>query len=720
MARGSFGAECLRHRAEVDSHHAIDSSDPSGTWQVHIEMDSSAEIWAQVYDGVPAVWRVYRDDNNVLCRVIILTVHTPRNETLQVSSTVGGIKPSIICTPGWVPPSGERTKKNSSEPLVAENGLSLTTLLRMAARAGATPTGFEPRDYTKKVRVRIQEPSLKGEIWAKEKGGIKIKWSSSGGIASFIKGDGLHKVYSIEVMLLRDGEECYTIAQEIPNAGYYCWKVSNKVKQSDKYKDGVWLRGGAEIISDFEQRLDRQRSLRDSKGHILKKHEIEEFLKPEYQIRVRVKSLHNGEIPLMAHGPDFIEDISKKFFIVRSRVQLETQWRAPPTSAIRLLFPRGKDLVWTVGTAQTIKWQTQGCVDRVCVSLVSHGVDVSIIAENSLNVGVIIHKMPRNMQVGDAYRVRVRSKQDASVVTESVTFRVVDGGLGAALSTFTVTDGVGTALSNNTKPVTTQVRNKMLKTRKAFGEESCHAGELPPLDLELRRTDGTLLLQVPSFVQDSMKHQWDAGRGPQNLNSSFLHRPEIKTAHDKDLFRVFRPRTGPDVLDAWSKAQEVMYNKWRQQKIQRVMAESGIEGEIRDWKDLMDEWETKNNPNVAKMIAKEKEQAEHQLAASQSLDLWELMRLRYKRDKIQVPITPSHTRFFHTHLSYPLTHLHSLTRARSRLHLRPLFRSLVSIVCLHKHTHTHTQTHMARHVVMFEGVATSEMEHDWVASSSVF
>ena len=39
------------------------------------------------------------------------------------------------------------------------------------------------------------------------------------------------------------------------------------------------------------------------------------------------------------------------------------------------------------------------------------------------------------------------------------------------------------------------------------------------------------------------------------------------------------------------------------------MAESGIEGEIRDWKDLMDEWEAKNDPQVAKAIAAGKEKA---------------------------------------------------------------------------------------------------------------
>ena len=168
---------------------------------MHIDMEASAEIWSQVADGVAAVWRVYRDDNNVLCRVIVLTFHTPRDQILKVSSTVAGIKPSLICTPGWTPPVKDKDKakhgdtlqpkikqiketmRSSSKPLVAANGLSLTTLLRMAARGGPPPSGWEPRDYKTKPRVVLEEPSMHGDILAKEKGGVKIKWKTSAGIS---------------------------------------------------------------------------------------------------------------------------------------------------------------------------------------------------------------------------------------------------------------------------------------------------------------------------------------------------------------------------------------------------------------------------------------------------------------------------------------------------------------------------------------------------------
>jgi len=605
---------------------------------VRIEKDGCAEIWSQVGDGLPAVWRVYREDNDVLCRVIILTVHTPRRQTLKVSSTVSGIKPSLICTPGWTPPGLEDTKKGSSQPLVAGDGLSLTTLLRMAARAGPNPSGFEPRDYTLEARVSLEEPSLYGDIWAKEKGGVKIKWKSSSGMSSFVNDDGVQKVHSVEIMLLRGGQEYHVIAREMPDVGYYCWNVSRQIRQSRGYKEGVWLRGGTEIISDFEKRLEMQRSLRDAKGNILKRSEIMKFLEPEYQIRVRVKSLHNGKCPLIVDGPEYIESISPHFFIVQAPKQHGETRRAKPNATIRLLFPRGNDLIWTVGTQQTIKWQNDGWVHTVRVSLLSEGVEVATIAESMPNLGVIIYKMPRAMMQGDKFQIRVRSRQDSRVEVDSACFRVVDAALGSSESTFSVNGGVTSALNHTTQPVTRGVRQKMLKTRKAFGEEPRFVGELKPLDLQLGRTDGTLLPEVPPFVSAWMKRGWDDGRGPNRMASSFLDRPEMKTANDKDLFEVFRPRTGPDKLDEWSKEQEEVYNKWRQQKIKRVMAESGIEGEIRDWKDLMDEWEAKNDPEIAKALAKEKEKAAQEMAAAQSLDLWEMMRQRYKSDRLQDPI----------------------------------------------------------------------------------
>jgi hypothetical protein len=592
-----------------------------------------------VGDCLPAVWRVYRDDNDVLCRVIILTVHTPRHPTLKVSSTVGGVKPSLLCTPGWTPPGQEDAKKGSSQPLVAKEGLSLTTLLRMAARAGPNPSGFEPRDYTLEASLSLEEPSLYGDIWAKEKGGIKIKWKSSAGMSSFVNDDGVQKVHSVEIMLLRGGEDYHVIAREMPDVGYYCWNVSKQIRQSRGYKEGVWLRGGTEIISDFEKRLEMQRSLRDAKGNILKRSDILKFLEPEYQIRVRVKTFHDGKTPLVAQGPEYIESISTHFFIVQPppKEQGETR-RANPNASIRMLFPKGSNLVWTVGTQQTIKWMNEGWVHTVRVSLLSEGVEVATVAECMPNLGVIIYKMPRNMLLGDNFQIRVRSRQDSRVEVDSAFFRVVDSALGSSESTFSVNGGVTSALNHTKKPVTTGVRQKMLMTRKAFGEEPRHVGELRPLDLQLIRTDGTFLPQVPPFITAWMKRGWDDGSGPSRLSSSFLDRPEIKTANDKDLFERFRPRTGPDKLDEWSREQEGLYNKWRQKNIKRVMAESGIEGEIRDWKDLMDEWEAKNNPEVAKALAKDRGKAEREIAAVQSLDLWEMMRQRYRGDKLQDPI----------------------------------------------------------------------------------
>lgn len=286
-----------------------------------------------------------------------------------------------------------------------------------------------------------------------------------------------------------------------------------------------------------------------------------------------------------------------------------------------------------MGTQQTIKWQTDGWVHSVSVSLVCDKVQVAIIAETMLNIGVIIYKMPRKMPLGDNYQIRVQSKQDSRVTVSSALFRVVDPDLGASEAIFSVNGGVTTSLSHTTKPVTAAVRKRMLKTRKAFGEEPRHVGELKPLDLQLTRTDGTLLPQVPSFVRNTLKRAWDEGRGPNRLSSNLLDRPEIKGAWDKDLFENFRPRTGPDLMDEWSKKQEDAYNHWRQQKIKRVMAESGIQGEIRDWKDLMDEWEAKDDPQVAKAIARAKEEAESEFAAAHSLDLWEMMRQRYKGDR---------------------------------------------------------------------------------------
>jgi hypothetical protein len=593
-------------------------------------MDRGAEIWSQVFDGKPAVWRVYRDDNKVLCRVIILTVHTPRDKILKISSTVAGIKPSLICTPGWVPPFEENKKKTSSDPLVAENGLSLTTLLRMAARAGPNPSGFEARDYTQRPKVILEEPSLHGDILAKEKGGVKIKWKSSAGITSFLTDDGVEKVHSVELMLLCEGEEYLQIAREIPNSGFYSWQVPSTVNQSNVYKEGVWLRGGTETLDNFEKRLHMQRSLRDTNGNIVKRLEMMKFLEPEFQIRVRVKTLYNGKIPLPWNGPDYIESTSPHFFVVQRPPQGEER-RSKPNASIGMLFPRGRDLLWIVGTQQTIKWKTQGFVHSVRVSLVLDGVEMATIAESMLNVGVLIYIMPNNMPPGDNYQVRVRSKQNFSVVVDSSFFRVVDRSLGASQSTFSVSGGMTTSL--NKKPLLEQTRKNLLPTRKAFGEEPRHVGALRPLDLQLDRTDGTRLSRVPDFVK--VKRTWDQGRGPDNFLSSFLDRPEVKMANDRDLFETFRPRTGPDKLDEWSKEQEDLYNKWRQQKIKKVMQDSGIEGEIRDWKDLMQDWEAHNDPEIARAIAKEKEMAERELASAQSLDLWEMMRQRYKSDRLQ-------------------------------------------------------------------------------------
>jgi hypothetical protein len=449
-------------------------------------------------------------------------------------------------------------------------------------------------------------------------------------------------VHSVEVMLMRGGEDYRVIACELPDAGYYCWNVSNDIKQSNGYKEGVWLRGGTEIISDYEKRLEMQRSLRDAKGYILKRAEIMKFLDPEYQIRVRVKYFHNGKEPLIADGwnptkgqwevgADYIENFSAHFFIVQLPQQEARHLEPKKNADIRLLFPKGKDLLWTVGTQQTIKWQTDGWIHTVCVSLLSGGIEVAIIEKHMLNLGVLIYCMPSTMMAGDHYQIRVRSKQDARVVAESDVFRVVEGDLAAAASTYSVNGGVPTSFRRTTKPVTALLRKKMLLTRKAFGEEPHFVGELRPLDLELRRTDGTFLPQIPDFVKKCMKPQWDSGRGPQRLESYFVTRPEMKTANDKDLFEVFRPRIGPDKLDVWTKEQEDFFNAWRQEKIKRVMAENGVEGEIKDWKNLMDEWEVKNNPELAKAIVKQKEKVEREIAASKSFDLWEMMvRTKFK------------------------------------------------------------------------------------------
>ena len=905
--------------------------------RVGVEMDASAELWSQVFDGQPAVWRVYRDDNQVLCRVILLTVHTPRDSILEVSSTVVGLKPSLICTPGWAPPHISKRESSKVQPLVAEKGLSMTTVLRMAARAGPNPSGFELRDYTKPAQLSIVQPSLFGEIFAKEKGAVKIMWKSSPALSTFLRDSGIHKVHSVEIMLMRRGEEYLMISAESPNSGTYNWNVAKQVHQSghtgdiDKdhrgrgklnvhglrwknmgdirptggeeltanglkwqnigttqpqegrdlkcpplqralmskteftdeewaafdiedlcrdhfiqsvpgvkwkdvgsqkpstgteiqnkvlalelqrrldfspeeldhiliaspslesyikvngtyfkpdesvvsyykagikntklaealktkteftpaewgmfdihdlrmdhyiksgtsffspssfgYKDGVWLRGNTENLVDFERRIKIQKSLRAwnpatcaADGSILKREEVMQFMEPEYQIRVRVKSLHNGD-PLFAPtafaGPDYIESFSPHFFIVHPKPQKTESRKTVRSTQIRLLFPRGADLLWTIGLPQTIKWQTEGFVHSVRVSLLSAGEELTTIAETVANIGhsgVLIYKMPRialfglrytpdgrvrggtkrpvhyfdsarsaasalcvsidsvaeccrankndldvefglvrldgtpyfccDMPLGDHYQVRICSKQDKTVKAESAFFRVVDPVTSNSESTYRVDGGIATSLDNKVNTMTAPVRLKMIRTLQAFGEpaqtkaEARRVGTLSPLDLQLDRTDGSVLTGVPNFVRKKvLRPSWDQGRGPNKLLSSFKDCPEVQSAGDRNLFDVFRPRTGPDNLERWSKDQEANYGAWRMQKIKKVMADSGIEGEVRDWKDLMQEWEMKNNPEMVKLVAEEKEKADREMAASQSLDLWEMMRERYKGDK---------------------------------------------------------------------------------------
>lgn len=65
-------------------------------------------------------------------------------------------------------------------------------------------------------------------------------------------------MHSVELMLMRGGEECQLIAREIPDAGYYSWNVPPRVGQSNRYKEGVWLRGNIETNSDFEKRMEMQ------------------------------------------------------------------------------------------------------------------------------------------------------------------------------------------------------------------------------------------------------------------------------------------------------------------------------------------------------------------------------------------------------------------------------------------------------------------------------
>lgn len=65
-------------------------------------------------------------------------------------------------------------------------------------------------------------------------------------------------MHSVELMLMRGGEECQLIAQEIPDAGYYSWNVPPQVRQSNGYKEGAWLRGNIETNSDFEKRMEMQ------------------------------------------------------------------------------------------------------------------------------------------------------------------------------------------------------------------------------------------------------------------------------------------------------------------------------------------------------------------------------------------------------------------------------------------------------------------------------
>lgn len=84
----------------------------------------------------------------------------------------------------------------------------------------------------------------------------------------------------------------------------------------------------------------QQRSLRDVKGNILKRTELTKFLDPEYQIRLRVKSLHNGDSELVWQGPPFLEDMSPNFFIVQPRPENKATRHGKPNASIRLLFPR--------------------------------------------------------------------------------------------------------------------------------------------------------------------------------------------------------------------------------------------------------------------------------------------------------------------------------------------------------------------------------------------
>ena len=195
------------------------------------------------------------------------------------------------------------------------------------------------------------------------------------------------------------------------------------------YKDGVWLRGNTENLVDFERRIKIQKSLRAwnpatraADGNILKREEVMQFMEPEYQIRVRVKSLHNGD-PLFAPtafaGPDYIESFSPHFFIVPPKPQKTENRKTVRSAQIRLLFPRGADLLWTIGLPQTIKWQTEGFVHSVRVSLLSAGEELTTIAETVANIGhsgVLIYKMPRIALFGlDCARAPEDDQDTASI-----------------------------------------------------------------------------------------------------------------------------------------------------------------------------------------------------------------------------------------------------------------------------------------------------------------
>ena len=217
------------------------------------------------------------------------------------------------------------------------------------------------------------------------------------------------------------------------NNNSFRWKIKKvegmplSISPSSNYKDGVWLQYPNETNKDFEERILRQRLLRGKGGSPLSSKDLLQFLKPEYNLIVKIEYLKMLDSKrLVQNSLNLKPAFSGFFFLIDPMVVIVPCFQAVKVFNLKVNFPSCGGFIWYQGETHTIRWS--GCVRDSSISIVlvwkasDNRSQNQVLSQHLASSGFFCYKMPNNSPVGDSFRIRIISDIEGSA--ESCCFSI--------------------------------------------------------------------------------------------------------------------------------------------------------------------------------------------------------------------------------------------------------------------------------------------------------